>query len=180
MIAFVIGKGLSGKSHYVKGFLARTKKPFIVLDPLQEYQVDVRYHSMDSVEAALRAGKFTGKNVGLTFATHDEGFEFFAWAYNLEPHILVIEEFHLYAKEYEASHALQRLLRMGRHKHIDVIGITHRFIDMPQIVVTQCNAIIIFCQQSVYDIRAIAQAITPEVANQVMRLRDHEKIEHRF
>jgi len=179
MIAFAIGKKGSGKSYYVKGFLAHTRKPFIVTDPLMEYPVEQRFTSIESFTEALQEGELK-KSVGLTLPTTDEVFELFAWSWNMKPHILVIEEFHIYANAWSVSKPLQRLFRMGRHRQIDIIGITQRFVDLPQIAITQADALIIFRQQGIRDIGAIEKVTDPETAMRVANLRDHERVEYQF
>ena len=69
---------------------------------------------------------------------------------------------------------------MGRHRGIDVIGVTHRFVDLNQIIITQCDGLVMFRQQGIRDIEAIEKVTDLSTAERVNQLRDHEKIEYRF
>ena len=179
MIVFVIGKGFSGQSHYVKGFLERTKKPFIVIDPNHEYRVQQRFFNVESlIDAAIE--KRVCQRVAVSFSTLEEANELFAWDFHFSPHVLVVEEFHLYANAHSTPAPLQRIIRMGRHRGIHLIGISHRFIDMPQIILSQANGLVIFRQQSLRDLDAIARATNEEVATRVSNLPTHGFVEFNF
>jgi hypothetical protein len=182
MIAFVVGKKLSGKTYYTQHFLERTKKPFIVVDSLVEYHVDTRFDNVDDFITTLekKGDKIKLGNIGLSLPTSDEALEFFAWAWHLNPHILVIEEFHQYGNAWAMPTQLDRLFRMGRHRGIDIIGITQRFSDLPQVARTQADAIIFFQQQGDRDFVAIEKFATAELAERVSKLKPRQHIEYRL
>lgn len=179
MIVFIIGKKLSGKSTRTKEFLKRTKKRVVIFDPVGEYEVDKRFSDAETFEEAIKAGDLP-KRVAITLNDITEGDVIFAWCWNLKSHLLVIDEFHLYGNAWSMPKSLQRIFRMGRHRGIDVIGITHRFIDLPQIIITQCDALIMFRQQGIRDIEAIERVTDTETAERVMQLREHEFLEYKF
>jgi len=182
MIAFIVGKKLSGKTYYTQRFLERSRKPFIVVDSLVEYKVDSRFDNVqDFIEAMQnRNDKIKLGNIGLSLPTTDEALEFFAWSWHLNPHILVIEEFHQYGNAWGMPTQLDRLFRMGRHRGIDIVGITQRFSDLPQVARTQTDAIIFFQQQGDRDFVAIEKFATAELAQRVLKLKPRQHIEYRF
>jgi len=181
MIAFVVGKKGSGKTYYTQDFLKHARKPFIVIDSMMEYEVDSRFDSVENLIATLQEkGSTKLGNIGLTLSTAEEAHEFFAWAWHLNPHILVVEEFHQYTTPWAMPPALQRLFRMGRHKGIDIIGVTQRFSDLHQIAQTQADAIIFFQQQGTRDFIAIEKMANRELALKVSRLQPRQHIDYRF
>lgn len=170
---FVVGKKGFGKTWYIiNRILIPAKKPYIVIDPLKEYPVKARFEDVDTFLAAAARG--LPRSVGLTLPFQDDVFEVFAFCWHLTPHILVIEEFHLYASVHSVAPALQRIFRMGRHRQIDIVGVSHRIGDLPQIALTQVDNIVMFRQQGPRDLKAIERTFDASTATTVSALPPRE------
>jgi len=180
MVSVIIGKKLSGKTYTIKEFLAKSKKAAVIIDPNAEYDVPRRFMAMIDFENAILNKEPLPNRIAFSLPGAEEGEDIFAWCWNLRPHILIIDEFHLYSNPWSMPKSLQRIFRMGRHRGIDVIGVTHRFVDLNQIIITQCDGLVMFRQQGIRDIEAIEKVTDLSTAERVNQLRDHEKIEYRF
>ena len=179
-IIIVIGKKGSGKSYFVKNELLPKMKPFIVVDHLSEYgnpdsdnsriRVPI-YNSIDDFMIDIEKGELKSC---ITRFDNDPDNEFlFELCFELSNHTLVVEEISKFCNPHYISEHLQKIFRYGRHKKINVVGVTQRPHDLNKIVSSQADYWIIFQQTEPRDILYIEQ-LTGQKMNDLSALNQRE------
>jgi len=156
--ALVIGRRKFGKSTYLREHvLPKLPLPVAVLDVKGEYGPDDGfteiYYTLDDF---LDAPQFW--RASLRFDLSDTAAAFDA-LYYYSPHVLVVEEAHLYCSPHNIDPNLSRLVRMGGEPGISLILVSQRVRDFPQIVYSMADRVVIFQQRSPHDVDALEEII---------------------
>lgn len=147
VIALVVGKKGSGKSHYVKTLLSNEKpKRVIIFDALWEYDIDGHTLVFSWQEAVELLRENIDGEFRLTVRLEDEAeyeqiVDVLRYVGNLT---LVIEEFHLYCNHTYTYPEIKKLIRLGRHWGINIIGITQRIPDIPRDFTHAMDLLVVF------------------------------------
>lgn len=148
-----------GKSTFFKQ-LSKGIEYFIVWDTLMEHG--------DLGVCTNRIEDITQENLKhfkkIVFQNPDTSLSFFeefikaVWE-NLNNCVVVIEEIDLYANNHYMPDALEKIIKIGRHKGIGLIGITRRIADTSKVLVSQSNYIITFKQWLPQDVDYLKQFV---------------------
>lgn len=135
-ITLIIGRKGTGKTYFVQNSLTEIQ-PFILVDSLSEYEGFTVYETFDDF---LNEIETNGVASCITrFTTDAENEALFDFAFSFSPHTLVIEEINKYCSSAWASDELIRLIRYGRHRQINIVGVTQRPYDLPKLLTSQVD-----------------------------------------
>lgn len=168
-VIFVSGQRGSGKSYWVKSHL-RNLPRFIIYDSLSEYDIGERTDNFNDFIKLL-------KDKGLMRIAYDPldvtDFDLVCKAvYRLENLCFVVEEVDQFATPSRIPPDLARILKYGRHKEIDFIGVSRRPAETSRLLTSQANRFIIFRQHEPRDISYFKSFIGPQ-ADSLKTLKAH-------
>lgn len=154
----VIGRRKFGKSTYLrKVLLPNLNLPVAVLDVKGEYGPEDGFNEIYyNIDDFIAAGRF--HRASLRFDLEDAS-TMFEISYHYSPHVLVIEESHLYCSPHNIDPGLSRLIRMGGEPGISVILVSQRVKDFPQIVYSMADKMIVFQQRSIHDVESLGDIL---------------------
>lgn len=166
----IFGRKGSGKSFLVKNEILPVVTPYVVVDYLGEYQNENATVFNDAETFLNSVFDDSCGNAILRFTDDDDLDEVFYWCFYIHNFTLIIEEISLYCNPYRINPHVERLVRFGRHKRINIIGVSQRPADVHKIVTSQADALICFHTQEVRDIEYIGK-FTSEDANKLRDLK---------
>lgn len=180
-IILVIGRKGTGKSYLVKNELIPRLDNVIILDALNEYNPSEYkslrnykvFYDLETFLIAIHEGNVSKAILKLD---NDDDIEtFFLMAFHFSSHYLIVEEINKYCSSAYISKGLTKIIRYGRHKEINVIGITQRSFDLPKIITSQCDIYILFQQHEPRDIEYLEKS-TGQDLSKLKNLNQHNHI----
>ena len=155
-IFLVFGQKGFGKSYLIKQMIKKrlkSKHRFVVVDPNAEYSAsfDRAYSRGDFIKQAKQ--KWGLSSFIIYYTPEKDGDEIFDIVYELGDTTLIIDEAHLWGRGADFDSGLRQIIRMGRHRRINVIMITHRPADLDPLIRMQSDIIISFRQTEMIDIK---------------------------
>jgi len=141
-----LGKKGSGKTHFVIKKIIPCFKKTIILDAMDEYPFFPVY-SVKALIGFLIANDSPQKKYKVNYRPHDENEEaFFELIYQIGNVTLVVEEIDLYCSSHSSDPFLKRIIRYGRHRNIDLIGVSRRPAEITKDLVSQSDLLLSFKQ----------------------------------
>jgi hypothetical protein len=184
-IILVVGKTGCGKSHLVKTAISDCKR-LIILDIQGEYPSDdyplhnpVTFIQFDQYKQYVR--DHVGDSEFCIICRFDEIEEYEAAieiAYHAEQLTIVIEEAHNFGNAHKMSPIFERIIRLGRHHCITVVGVSQRLMDMHTLARSNADCIVCFALTMPADIKYLEDVpwIGVEGAARVANLAKYEKV----
>jgi len=144
-IISVFGRKGSGKTTYVKKVLIPKFNRVVILDSLGEYNC-FSVHSIDHLIEFLKANR--NRNFfRIAYRPFDEGDHyFFKIVYSIPFLSVIVEEVDLYSSPSKTDPFLLKLLKYGRHRSIDVIGVSRRPAEVSKTLTSQADIVVSFQQ----------------------------------
>jgi GTPase SAR1 family protein len=150
-IIIIFGKTGTGKSTLAKQ-LVQTKPRLIIIDALDEYNATIVENFPDLVEYTKDKDNF---RVACRF-TDDTDIEYtFKYVFEMENICLLVEEAEIYISASARKSSFLRLVRYGRHKNIEIVGIARRAAELSKDFRSQTHKIISFKQTDIQDLKAL-------------------------
>lgn len=150
-IICVFGKKGSGKTEFVKKHIIPEYDRVLILDSLKEYEYlyfSNLYDFCEAVKSNLNRSFFR-----LVYRPMDENDDsFFRLAYSLWNITIIIEETDLFSGAIRGSEYFEKLIKYGRHRSINIVGISRRPAEVSKTIVSQADIIISFQQTLKRDI----------------------------
>jgi len=175
-IISVIGKSGWGKSHFVKQYIHLFDR-LLVLDVMNEDEysaiTDNVFYDFDEFKDFIIEHKEDEKlKIVVRFDDDDDYINALALAYEAENFTVIIEEMHNFSSGQSMSKPLSKILRLGRHKSISIIGISHRLFDCHNVYRMNIDCLVAFNVTTPSDIDYFKKIdwIGEEGANQIEKL----------
>lgn len=152
MISYIAGKKGFGKTQFVRRKIIPSKKRVIVLDSLGfEYPYLTTETIFDFSETLAK--NFKNDFFRITYNPFDDHQkEFFQMSLHFFDVLLIIEEADLYCSPSSIDESLDRLIRYGRHRKIDLCFVSRRPAEVHRNVTAQADEIISFRQTEPRDL----------------------------
>lgn len=148
-ITLIFGKTGTGKTTFAKS-IVKNEQRLICIDPLAEFDYEV-FTDFESAYNYLTVNE-TFK-VSIRF-TNDLDFEYlFKLIFELENITLLLEEAEIYISPSVRSSEFLRLVRYGRHRKINIVGIARRSAELSRDFRSQTNRIVSFKQTDIIDLK---------------------------
>ena len=175
LIVLILGKKGSGKSEFVKTRIAKNVRPLVILDPMMEYtEYGDTVCTGEDFEAVLLSEP--GPSC-VVIQDGPDGFdEALEICFDLKPHTIVIEEIHRMVNPWKISEPLENLVRMGRHRQINIIGVSHGARDIPETFLSQVDRLVCFQQMGIRDLQKIDLFTDDEIASRIRALPPYKYI----
>lgn len=151
-IILVLGRKGSGKSYFVKQGLKNFNN-LIIIDTLAEYEGVIIYDVQDFIDFI----KSQPKNFQIVLRDlNDEKIDtYLSLLAELENITIVCEEVDYYFTGINPNMNLLKIIKYGRHKGINVVGISRRPFEVSPFLRSQADLVITFEQKEPRDIEAL-------------------------
>lgn len=179
-IIFVVGKKSYGKSYFVKTKILPTLNRKIIFDVMSEYdleenkdayyalKIDTFYaYSFDDFFDYFSEKFNENFSIVLRLDSQSELEQCLKLIYKVGHCSLIIEEIHLLDSGKDSI--LHKMYTTGRHKNINIVGVSQRFSNVSRTFTSQCDYIISFRQTEPLDLK-IAKEINAESAAKLAKL----------
>ena len=174
LIICVFGKKGYGKTHFVKHTLLPQFDKLIIIDSLAEYEDGVLISDIPSLADYLEKNQDGPYRIIYREPlAHTEDLEpsaAFKIGWSAIGATIVIEELDIHASAISSPASIQCLLRYGRHREINTIGISRRAAEVPRTITSQADLLISFNQQEPRDLAYIGSFAGKEFANALTEL----------
>lgn len=154
-VIFVSGQRGSGKTFWVQNLVSKLPR-FLIYDSLGEYEGARRFEEIDDLlDHASRSGPgFFDAIFDPLDPTDSEDFDIFCRvARALGNLYVIIEEFDLFATPFNIPLELQALIKYGRHRGINVVGVSRRPAEVSRLFTSQATRFILFRQIEPRDVQ---------------------------
>jgi hypothetical protein len=173
----IVGRKGSGKSTCVRGMLRYCPR-FLVFDVMGEHgHEDNRLESPGQLAGFLKWSREQQTFAGVYVPGGDleeEIEEVSRQAYARGNLCFVCEEVPLYAQAGYMPPLVGKLIRTGRHKHIDIAWTAQRAAEVPKTLTALTDVWVLFSQTEPRDLSALADRCGREVAERVAGLGLHD------
>lgn len=155
----VVGRRKFGKSKYTKEtIIPNYGGPVVVLDVKGEYGPENGFHEIYyNADDFLNAPKFKRASVRVT--PGEDADTVLECLQHYGPHLLVVDEAHLYCTSHGINEHLGNLVRMGAEPGISIVLISQRVRDFPPVVFGMADKIIVFQQRHERDVMALESVL---------------------
>lgn len=178
LIICVFGKKGYGKTYFVKHTLLPQFEKIIIIDSLAEYKDGVIIEDIPSLAEYLLRNKDGRYRIiyrePLAQIEDLEPSEALRTSWSAIGATIVIEELDIHASAISSPASIQCLLRYGRHRELNTIGVSRRASEVPRTITSQADLIISFNQQEPRDLAYIGSFAGKEFANALTEL-DYEE-----
>lgn len=179
MIYYVCGKRGSGKTHYVIHNIIPRHTRVIILDSLGYEYNFLGYKISKNFEQFKRV---FNKNINkdffrLVYIPFDDKYQdFFRLILKSYDNLIIIEESDLYCTPYNIDQSLEKLIKYGRHRGIDLCFVSRRPSEVNRLITSQANIIIVFNTTEPRDITYL-KYFDKNINKKLKDLKDFEYIE---
>lgn len=157
----VVGKRGSGKTFLVKKLLNELQpKRLVIFDPLNEYADGLVV--TDVIDLCNRLETTEHFRYILRFDTQEDFRLALEAVYLKGDLLLVVEEVSYFANERSIDASFDSIVRFGRHRKVDLIGITQRCANVPRLLTSQMDIIISYKQTEPRDLEYLYRVVGDE------------------
>ncbi len=161
MIETIVGKRGRGKTSLVAEILARKKRDQIfIFDYCAEFR------------------EFEVPGFCYIYNTDFPAFCHDTWNYSRDgvDTLMVLDEVHIYSREKELCKYIDHITRIGRHKGIDVLSTSQRFVGLPLSIRSATDVYYVFQLTEIRDMEFLKNYISQDVLNVITGLNQFEYI----
>jgi len=154
-VIFVSGQRGSGKSYWVQNFISKLSR-FLIYDTLGEYEGAPRFEEIeDLLDYCERSGGGFLEAIYDPLNPQDDlNFSLFCRIARALGNIyVIIEEFDLFATPFSIPLELQALIKYGRHRGVNVLGVSRRPAEVSRLFTSQATRFILFRQIEPRDVQ---------------------------
>jgi len=154
-VIFVSGQRGSGKTFWVQHYI-KTLSRVLIYDSLSEYEAANRFEDLDSLIGFLETVGENWFEVIFDPLDPQDEFEFSIFcrvAQSVGRLHVVIEEIDLFATPFLIPRGLQELIKYGRHRAINLVGVSRRPAEVSRLFTSQASRFILFRQIEPRDIQ---------------------------
>lgn len=171
-IILILGRKGSGKTYFViQGIpLIRESNSIIIFDTLNEYDDFINIYSPDDLVDFLNKEHNENFIVSLKDLDDEKANQYFRIINTLENITVICEEIDYYFGAMSFDKDLLKLIKYGRHKNINIIGITRRPFETNIYIRSQADLVISFQQLEPRDLEWIAKRMGKEKAEKLKKL----------
>jgi len=177
-IILVIGKRGSGKSYLVKKMI-RTDTRLVVFDLMSEYVEGVTFGPENPRELAWFWRKFYKRDFRIVYRPIRPKAEILQLAelvYSLGNLTFVVEEIDSICTPYELPDPFAAIVQRGRHKNIQLIGVTPAPYGINRDLTRQAKEIYIFNTNEPRDIDYLRQLLGSEIEAKIAALEQYQYV----
>lgn len=177
-IIFIVGRKGSGKSYLSKYLINQNyfQRVFIT-DKNDEYSIDgsVIFETLSDMLDWLKNSPDDFR--AICKFTDDQDYRLlFKTVYELGNNTIIIEELNFFVEVFlsKEDEYFKKLVRYGRHRRIDFVGICQRSADVPRLLTSQSDTFISFQQREPRDLEYISKMFGESSAKRVSELVDYQ------
>ena len=161
-IIFVSGQRGSGKTYWVKDHLKGLTR-YLLYDTMGEYESGPHFEEIEELIDFLVPYENGGGFFEVVFdpIEHSDFETFCEVALALGNVYVVIEEIDQFATPYQTPIALQKMIKYGRHRGVNVLGVSRRPSEVSRLFTSQTTRFIIFRMFEPRDITYYKSIIGP-------------------
>lgn len=181
-IVAVAGRKGSGKSSLTRAILQRSSRTFVfdtmgehswIPDQLDSLDQAWTYISVNAQEDVPFIASYTPQGTREDSLETDFA-EICTAVYESGNMTLAVEELPMLSLPQYNPPAFDRLIRLGRHRSVNVLYTAQRLSEVPRRVTAATDMFILFSHTEPRDLDAIAERCTPDTAETVASLGEHE------
>jgi len=174
VVKLVMGRKGCGKSTYVKSQIREYQGRVIVIDTVGEYS-GLRITTGEDLDQRL---KMPLARLRIVPEKLEDVLAVFDYAYARGRLCLVVDEFGVWATPQDVPEPIQRALRLGRHRELDLILVTRRPAEVPRLASAMADFLVIFETHEPVDSDWIRKTAGDAVAEQARTLGKFHYIEY--
>jgi len=173
-INLIFGKRGSGKSYLAQSLVEKYDRLFI-FDTLGEYTGGVVFEDPEKLKEFW--GHIYKKKFRIIYRPliPQQEFDWIAeLIYELGDVTLLVEEIDAFASPYQVSREFAQLLQRGRHKNIELIGVTQRPFGIPRLLTSQAKQIYVFNTNEPRDLEYLRSLLGTAAEEKIKTLEQYQ------
>lgn len=176
LIRLVFGKRGSGKSVLAKS-LIRYQNRYLIYDTLGEYTDGVTISDLDTLRRFWL--KVYQRNFRIVYQPLDPDAEFDAvceLVWECQDMTFLVEEIDQYCQLHRMSPEMKNIVQRGRHRHIELIGVTQRPANIDRLLTSQTKEMYILSMTEPRDIAYFKDAIGGNIEEKIVALDQYQYV----
>lgn len=175
-ITLIFGKRGSGKSYLAKTLIAKHNR-LVIFDTLSEYVQGVVFDDPEKFKSFWR--EHYRQNFRLIYRPLNPDQEIDPIAelvFALGNVTFVVEEIDCYCTSFQISESFAHIIQRGRHKNIELIGVTQRPYGIHRLLTSQAKEIYVFATNEPRDRDYLKNLLGIEVEDKLNQLQQYQYI----
>jgi len=176
LIRLVFGKRGSGKSVLARS-LIHNQNRYVIYDTLGEYTAGVTICDLDTLKRFWL--KVYQRNFRIVYQPLDPDAEFDAvceLVWECQDMTFLVEEIDQYCQLHRMSPEMKNIVQRGRHRHIELIGVTQRPANIDRLLTSQTKEMYILSMTEPRDIAYFKDAINGNIEEKIEALEQYQYV----
>lgn len=176
LIRLVFGKRGSGKSVLARS-LIHNQNRYLTYDTLGEYSDGVTICDLDTLRRFWL--KVYQRNFRIVYQPLDPDVEFDAvceLVWECQDMTFLVEEIDQYCQQHRMSPEMKNIVQRGRHRNIELIGVTQRPANIDRLLTSQTKEMYILSMTEPRDIAYFKDAIGGDVEEKIAALEQYQYV----
>jgi len=181
-IIILLGRRGCGKTEYAKHILKSLKR-YIILDPIDEYKDGLKIYNFDELSNLIMKYRFNDElRLSYTPSFNEDTQICFQGLckviYAMGNITFVVEEIGTFMTATSCAKQFLSLVRLSRHKDINLISITQRATDIPRLLRSQATEIISFQQIEPRDLKYLKEFLNTDTIEKIRHFKNYEYLSY--